>query len=104
MAATRSNQRSSHKLNPQTLYSAGAELSAVDRLKRKGVLTVVLGNLVSGIFFGTGCIIVEHIDNVWWPTDDNTAQSESTTKPKVAARHSEPANDAKLLTSQHSDR
>jgi hypothetical protein len=76
----------------------------VDRFTNKGVLAFVLGNLVSGMFFGTGCIIVEHIDNVWWPTDDNTAQEQPTPKSKVAARDSVPANDAKLLMSQHSER
>jgi hypothetical protein len=76
----------------------------VDRFTKQGIFTVVLGNLVSGIFFGTGCIIVEHIDNVWWPTDDNTAQEQIDPKSKVAARHPAPENDAKLLTSQHSDR
>jgi hypothetical protein len=55
----------------------------------KGVLTVVLGNLVSGMFFGTGCIIVEHIDNVWWPNDDNTAQTEPNPKPQTKISRTE---------------
>jgi hypothetical protein len=76
----------------------------VDKFTTKGVLAVVLGNLVSGMFFGTGCIIVEHIDNTWWPTDDNTAQEEPTPKSKLTARHSVPENDARLITSQHSER
>jgi hypothetical protein len=75
----------------------------VGRFTKEGVFAVVLGNLVSGMFFGTGCIIVEHIDNVWWPTDDSNAQAEPNPKPKLAARHSIPENDAKLITSQHSD-
>jgi hypothetical protein len=76
----------------------------VDKFTTKGVFAVVLGNLVSGMFFGTGCIIVEHIDNTWWPTDDTTAEAEPTPKPKVAARNSVTANDARLITSQPSDR
>jgi hypothetical protein len=75
----------------------------VDKYTSKGVLAVVLGNLVSGMFFGTGCIIVEHIDNTWWPTDDTTAQAEPTPKSKVVARNSVRANDARLITSQHSE-
>jgi hypothetical protein len=76
----------------------------VDKFTNKGILTFVLGNLVSGMFFGTGCIIVEHIDNVWWPTDDNTAQEEPTPKSKLTARYPVPENDARLITSQHSER
>jgi hypothetical protein len=33
------------------------------RLKR--LLVVGLGNVVSGIFFGTGCILVEQADRTW---------------------------------------
>ena len=33
------------------------------RLKR--LLVVGLGNIVSGIFFGTGCILVEQADKTW---------------------------------------
>jgi hypothetical protein len=76
----------------------------VDKFTNKGVLAVVLGNLVSGMFFGTGCIIVEHIDNTWWPTDDTTAEAEPNPNPKVAARNSVTANDARLITSQPSER
>jgi hypothetical protein len=76
----------------------------VDKFTTKGVLAVVLGNLVSGMFFGTGCLIVEHIDHTWWPTDENTAEAEPTPKPKIAARNSGSVNDAKLLTSQPSER
>jgi hypothetical protein len=76
----------------------------VDRFTTKGVFAVLLSNLVSGMFFGTGCIIVEHVNSAWWPDDDNTAQVDSNPKSKVATRNSVTANDAKLLTSQPSDR
>jgi hypothetical protein len=33
------------------------------RLKR--LLVVGLGNIVSGIFFGTGCILIEQADKTW---------------------------------------
>jgi hypothetical protein len=76
----------------------------VDKFTTKGVFAVVLGNLVSGMFFGTGCLIVEHIDNAWWPNDDTTAEVEPTPKPKIATRDSGSANDARLITSQPSER
>ncbi len=35
------------------------------KIRYKELLVVGLGNIVSGIFFGVGCIIVEHVDNTW---------------------------------------
>ena len=31
----------------------------------KRLLAVGLGNIVSGIFFGTGCILIEQADKTW---------------------------------------
>ncbi len=42
--------------------------------KFRKLLLVGLGNIVSGIFFGAGCIIVEHADNTWWHADKDTSQ------------------------------
>ena len=39
----------------------------------KSFLLSGLGNLASGLFFGTGCIIVDHIDGWLNPQDDTTA-------------------------------
>lgn len=39
----------------------------------KSFMLSSLGNLVSGLFFGTGCIVVEHIDGWLNPQDDRTA-------------------------------
>ncbi len=41
--------------------------------KFKKLLLIGLGNIVSGIFFGTGCILIEHIDNTWWHADKDTS-------------------------------
>jgi hypothetical protein len=55
----------------------------VSQTKFKQILAIGLGNIVSGMLFGTGCLIVEHIDDSWSPTD-NTAQAEDkTTSPKA---------------------
>ena len=43
-------------------------------------------NLAAGMFFGTGCVIVEHADNILWPTED-TAQEKTATEP-TATPHS----------------
>ncbi len=42
----------------------------------KKLLWVGLGNIVSGIFFGVGCILVEHADNKWWNAETDTSQQE----------------------------
>jgi hypothetical protein len=52
----------------------------------------LLGNLISGMFFGTGCLIVEHIDSTWISKDDS-AQEETTSTRKVTDRNSTPPND-----------
>jgi hypothetical protein len=35
------------------------------KIRFKELLSVGLGNVVAGMFFGVGCIIVEHVDNTW---------------------------------------
>ena len=47
------------------------------------LLLIGLGNLAAGMFFGTGCIIVEHIDSVWWPGEE-TAQAKTAAEPTLA--------------------
>lgn len=61
-------------------------LFAMKKAKFKALLAGGIGNLVSGIFFGTGCIIIEHIDNTWWQAKD-PAQSE-----EVATAENEPSS------------
>ncbi len=58
------------------------------KTKFKRLLLVGLGNLVSGMFFGAGCIIVEHIDNTWWHAEANSSDDEE--KPKVGLAETEP--------------
>jgi hypothetical protein len=60
----------------------------VRKTKFKRLLLVGLGNLVSGMFFGTGCIIVEHADNTWWHVEANTSDDED--QPKVGLADTEP--------------
>ena len=57
------------------------------RLKR--LLAVGLGNIVSGIFFGTGCILVEQADRAWIhpetiSQDDNSSDDEAPMKRSTA--------------------
>ncbi len=49
----------------------------------KELLAVALGNIVSGIFFGTGCILIEHADNLWLHPE--TAQDESESETNTTA-------------------
>ena len=46
------------------------------KTKFKKLLLVGLGNLVSGIFFGVGCILVEHADNTWWHAESDRSKDE----------------------------
>lgn len=46
------------------------------KYKLKKLLVIGLCNLTSGIFFGAGCIIVEHIDNTLLQTVDSSHQQE----------------------------
>ena len=69
--------------------------------RHKRILSAgLLGNLISGMFFGTGCLIVEHIDSTWLSKDDN-AQEETTGKQKVTDRNSTPSNDNKSANGKH---
>ncbi len=80
------------------------ELSVVNANRHKRILSAgLLGNLISGMFFGIGCLIVEHIDNKWFASDE-TAQQEPTAKPKVANRDSSPAIAHKSANNRHSAR
>ena len=44
--------------------------------KFKKLLLVGLGNIVSGIFFGAGCIMIEHADNTWWHAEKDRSQQD----------------------------
>jgi hypothetical protein len=57
----------------------------VSQTKFKQILAIGLGNIVSGMLFGTGCLIVEHIDESWSPAD-NIAQAEDKTTPTKMAK------------------
>jgi hypothetical protein len=61
---------------------ATQELRAVRKTRLKQLLLIGLGHIASGMFFGTGCIIVEHADNIWWPSED-TAQEKTASERKV---------------------
>ena len=65
----------------------------------KELLAVGLGNIVSGIFFGTGCIMIEHADNLWIhpeiAEDDGVAESKTT-----ARRQRKPSEAKTTATSQ----
>ena len=36
----------------------------------KRLLILGLCNLTSGIFFGAGCLIAEHVDSSWWQSGE----------------------------------
>ncbi len=40
------------------------------KIKFKRILQAGLSNIVSGMLFGAGCIIIEHADNTWWHVDN----------------------------------
>ena len=44
----------------------------MEKTRLKQLLLLGLGNITAGMFFGTGCIIVEHANNVLWPEEDAT--------------------------------
>ncbi len=62
--------------------------------KFKKLLLVGLGNIVSGIFFGAGCIMIEHADNTWWHAEKDT----STQDEVAAADEDTPSNTPVGLT------
>ena len=44
----------------------------MEKTRLKQLLLLGLGNITAGMFFGTGCIIVEHANNILWPDEDAT--------------------------------
>ena len=44
----------------------------MEKTRLKQLLLLGLGHLTAGMFFGTGCIIVEHANNILWPEEDAT--------------------------------
>jgi hypothetical protein len=59
------------------------------KIRLKRLLLVGLGNIVSGIFFGTGCILIEYADNTWFhpetiSQDDSSSDEEAPIKPPTA--------------------
>jgi 1,4-dihydroxy-2-naphthoate octaprenyltransferase len=65
----------------------------VKTTKFKKLLFVGLGNIVSGIFFGAGCIMIEHVDNTWWHAEKDTS-----TQDEVAADEDTPSSTPVGLT------
>jgi hypothetical protein len=67
------------------------------KIRYKELLVVGLGHVVSGIFFGMGCILVEHVDNTWLHPD-NVAEETVEPKPKSTAtvKKSTPADNTEL--------
>jgi hypothetical protein len=55
------------------------------RLKR--LLVVGLSNIVSGIFFGTGCILIEQADKTWIHPE-TISQDESSDDDDAPIKHS----------------
>ena len=45
----------------------------MEKTRLKQLLLLGLGHITAGMFFGTGCIIVEHANNILWPDEDTTS-------------------------------
>ena len=45
----------------------------MEKTRLKQLLLLGLGHITAGMFFGTGCIIVEHANNILWPDEDSTS-------------------------------
>jgi hypothetical protein len=54
----------------------------MNQTRFRQLLAIGLGNIVSGMLFGTGCLIVEHADNSWWSAE-NVAEEETTPPKKI---------------------
>jgi hypothetical protein len=65
----------------------------------KELLLVGLGHIAAGIFFGTGCIIVEHADNTWWHPE-TAVPGEATSIRKVAHTKTVELNDDEPVASK----
>ena len=58
------------------------------KFKFKKLLIKGLGTLISGMIFGIGCVIVEHIDNTWWQDGDSSTEQVAVKKYQVSNRDS----------------
>jgi hypothetical protein len=67
------------------------------KIRFKELFVVGLGNVAAGMFFGVGCIIVEHVDNVWLHPE-TVAEEAVEPKPKSTAtvKKSNPADNTEL--------
>jgi hypothetical protein len=73
------------------------------KIRYKELLVVGLGNVVSGIFFGTGCILVEHVDNTWLHPETVAEEAvEPKQKPTATVKKSSPANNTELADADDS--
>jgi hypothetical protein len=67
------------------------------KIRYKELLMVGLGNVVAGMFFGVGCIIVEHVDNTWLHPE---TVAEETVEPKqkstATVKKASPADNTEL--------
>jgi hypothetical protein len=54
------------------------------KTRLKELFLVGLSNVVSGVFFGTGCIMIEHADNAWWH-NENASDEETIPEQKSVA-------------------
>jgi hypothetical protein len=50
----------------------------VETTRFRQLLAIGLGHLAAGMFFGTGCIIVEHVDRIWWSAEDTEPEKTAT--------------------------
>jgi hypothetical protein len=73
------------------------------KIRYKELLVVGLSNIASGMFFGAGCIIVEHVDNTWLHPE-NVAEEAAEPTPKSAktVKKSSPADNTELADADDS--
>ncbi len=72
-------------------------------IRFKELLIVGLGNIASGMFFGAGCIIVEHVDNTWLHPETVAEEAVEPKHKSIAiVKQSIPANNTELADADDS--
>ena len=71
------------------------------KTRLKELLVVGLSNVISGVFFGTGCIMIEHADNTWWHNE--SASDEETIPEKKSVAVEKKSTQKKLAPAENTE-
>ena len=66
----------------------------IKKIQFNPVLRIALGNIVSGMLFGTGCILVERAGNTLWPSESTDREQEDVAPAKQKSPHVKTARSA----------